>query len=80
MTIFAEVFIKIHIMVIERTSNELIIRIPSFVDFERVQRIIDLLAYKEATAKSEAKQEDIDKIVNDAKKGWWEKHRAQFIK
>ena len=67
-------------MVIERTSNEVIIRIPSFVNFEEIQRVIDLLAYKEATAKSKAKQEDIDKIVNDAKKDWWKQHRTRFIK
>ena len=67
-------------MVIERTSSEVIVRIPSFINFEEIQRIIDLLAYKEATAKSEAKQEDIDKIAADAKKGWWKKHRTHFIK
>jgi len=67
-------------MVIERTNSEVIVRIPSFVNFEEIQRIIDLLAYKEATARSEAKQEDIDKIVIDAKKGWWKKHRSHFIK
>ena len=66
-------------MVIERKSNEVIIRIPSYVNFEEIQRVIDLLTYKEATARSEAKQEDIDKIAVDAKKDWWKKHRTHFI-
>jgi len=67
-------------MIIERINNEVVLRIPPFVRFEEVQRIVDLMRYKEATARSKAKQEDIDKIVADSKKGWWEQNRNRFIK
>lgn len=66
-------------MIVERINNEVVLRIPSVVGFDEVQRIIDLMRYKEATAGSKAKQKDIDKIVSDAKKGWWEKNRSRFI-
>jgi thioredoxin-related protein len=67
-------------MVIERTKNEVIIRLPSYVDTDGLQNIINYLIYKEATAKSQAKQEDVDKLAKDLKKGWWSKNRKRFIK
>ena len=46
-------------MTIERTDDEVIIRMPKFVDFEAMQRTIDLISLKEATARSVATREDI---------------------
>ncbi len=67
-------------MIIEQINNEVVLRIPSFVNFDEVQRVVDLFRYKEATARSKAKQKDVDKIAADAKKNWWAKNRSQFIK
>lgn len=67
-------------MLIERTNNEVIIRLPSYVDTKGLQRLVDYLSYKEATAKSKAKQSDIDKLAKEVKKGWWKKNRSRFIK
>ena len=67
-------------MVVERINNEIVVRIPSHVaDIEDIQRFIDLFAFKEATAHSQATQEDINKIAKDVKKGWWAVNRKQFI-
>ena len=66
-------------MVIERTDNEIIVRIPSYVGVENVQRFIDLIQWNEATAKSQATQEEINEIAGEAKKGWWEANRNRFI-
>jgi hypothetical protein len=66
-------------MVIERTDSEIILRIPSYVDVDDVQRLIDLMAYKEVTAKSQATQEEIDEIAREAKKGWWKANRDRYI-
>jgi hypothetical protein len=68
------------IMLIERTKSEVIIRLPSSVDMEGVQRLVDYLSYKEATSKSKAKQADVDKLAKKVKKGWWEKNRSRSIK
>jgi thioredoxin-related protein len=67
-------------MVIERTKNEVIIRLPSYIDTEGLQNLIDYLTYKEATDKSQAKQSDVDKLAKEIKKGWWSKNRRRFIK
>jgi thioredoxin-related protein len=67
-------------MVIERTKKEIIIRLPSYVDTEGLQNLINYLTYKEATDKSQAKQDDVDKLVRDIKRGWWSKNRRRFIK
>ena len=67
-------------MKIERTSNEVIIRLPSYVDTDGLQRLVDYLTYKEATAKSKAKQSDVDALAKEAKVGWWAENRSRFIK
>ena len=67
-------------MVIERTKDEVIIRLPSYVNTDGLQKLIDYLGYKEATAKSEAAQEDVDKLAKEVKKGRWAKNGSKFIK
>jgi len=67
-------------MVIERTKKEVIIRLPSYIDTEGLQNLINYLIYKEATDKSQAKQHDVDKLAKEIKKGWWSKNRRRFIK
>ena len=67
-------------MVIERTSEEIIIRLPSYVDTNGLQSLVDFLIYKEVTAKSKAKQSDVDKLAKEVKRGWWTKNRSRFIK
>jgi thioredoxin-related protein len=67
-------------MVIERTKKEIIIRLPAYIDTTGLQNLINYLTYKEATDKSQAKQEEVDKLAKDIKKGWWSKNRKRFIK
>lgn len=67
-------------MIIERTKKEVIIRLPSYVDTEGLQRLINYLSYKEATSKSKAKQSDVDQLAKEVKKDWWKKNRDRFIK
>ncbi len=67
-------------MIIERTSKEIIIRLPSYVDTEGLQRLVDYLTYKEVTAKSKAKQSDVDALAAEVKEGWWAKNKDRFVK
>lgn len=66
-------------MIIERTNKEVIIRLPSYVDTEGLQRLVDFLSYREATSRSKATQEDVDKLAKEVKKGWWAKNRVQLL-
>lgn len=58
-------------MIIERTNKEVIIRLPSYVDTNGLQSFVDFLTYKEAAAKSIAKQFDVDELAKEVKEGWW---------
>jgi len=67
-------------MLIERTKNEVIIRLPATVDTEGLQRLVDFLVYREATSRSKATQEDVDRLAKEVKKGWWAKNRQRLVK
>lgn len=67
-------------MIIERNNKEVIIKIPAFVKTDDLQSLVDYLTYKETTAKSKAKQADVDLLATDVKKGWWANNKTRFIK
>jgi hypothetical protein len=67
-------------MLIERTSQEVIIRIPASVDTTGLQRLIDYLTYKEATSNSKATQKQVDQLARDVKKDWWKRNRKRLVK
>ena len=67
-------------MVIERTSEEIIIKLPARMDIDELQRLLNFLLYREATLDSYAKQEDIDKLASDLNKNWWSNNQHRFIK
>ena len=66
-------------MQIERTTDEIIIRLPSYVKVEAIENLLDYLAYSEATSRSEATQEAIDKLAKEVKKGWWERNKERLV-
>ncbi len=67
-------------MYIERTKDEVIIRLPAYVNTDGLQRFIDYLCYKEATAKSQATQDAVDQLAKEVKKDFWAKNRSKYIK
>ena len=66
-------------MVVEQINNEVVIRLPSYVHFEALQRMIDLISLKEANARSVATQEAIDQLAKEVNKGWWEKYGSRYV-
>ena len=67
-------------MIIERTKDEIIIRLPLDINIDDLQDMIDWLQYKELTRNSSAKQEDVDALVNQVKKGRWNKRKESLTK
>ncbi|MFI5263484.1 MAG: hypothetical protein ACHQM6_03110 [Candidatus Kapaibacterium sp.] len=67
-------------MLIERTQDEIIIRLPSYVDSKGLERLVDFLKYKEATARSKATQGDIDKLANEVNAPYYAKMKRQAKK
>ncbi|MDP2335203.1 MAG: hypothetical protein Q8N05_01910 [Bacteroidota bacterium] len=67
-------------MIVERTSNQIVIKVSPEVDTFGFQRIMDYLDYLEITAKSKATQEDADKLADELNENWWANNRKKFIK
>ncbi len=65
-------------MKIERTKNEVVIRIPASVNVDDLQDLADLIEYKEISSKSKATQKEVDDLVSDIKRGRWEKTKTKL--
>jgi len=60
-------------MIIERTDKEIIFRLPKNVNLDFLQDLADFFEFREISKKSKAKQEDVDSLVKEIKKGRWGK-------
>lgn len=67
-------------MDIQRTDSEILLRLPANIDTLVLQRMIDYLKYKEATAESRADQAEIDKLAKESKANWWKENKHRFVK
>lgn len=67
-------------MKIERTKDEILIRLPSNTDIVGLQRILDYLRFREVASKSKATEEQINKLSNESKSIWWKENKHRFIK
>jgi hypothetical protein len=67
-------------MVVERTSKEVIIRLPASVDTEDLQDFLNYARYKELTSTFKTDQAEVDKLAIDINTKWWTKNRSKLIK
>ena len=67
-------------MIVERTSNQIVIKVSPKVDTFGFQRIMEYLDYLELTSKSKATQDDADKLADELNENWWKENRRRFIK
>ncbi len=74
------IFVKSISMIIERTNSEIIIRLPGDINIDELQDLTNWFLYKEVTRKSKATQPDVDLLVNQIKKGRWNKRKGMLIK
>jgi len=68
------------IMVVERTENEIIIRLSSAVKVEDLQAFLNYARYKELTANTKVDQEVVDQLADEINKTWWQENRDKLIK
>jgi hypothetical protein len=64
-------------MRLERTKDEILVRLPAYIDLTELQNMLDYLQYKELTAKSKAKQSDVDELSKTVNKSIWTKVKAR---
>ena len=67
-------------MIVERTNTQIVIKVSPKVDTFGFQRIMDYLEYLEITSKSQATEEDANKLADELNENWWNKNRKKFIK
>ena len=67
-------------MILERTADEVIIRLPANINWEDLELMIRFIKYKENVSKSKATQEDIDKLAREVNNQWWEENKHRFLK
>lgn len=64
-------------MILERTKNEILVRLPANVDLSELQNMLDYLEYVETTSKTKAKQKDVDELSKTVTKSIWNKIKTQ---
>lgn len=63
-------------MILERTKNEILVRLPANVDLTELQNMLDYLEYMEQTTGSKISQDEVEKISDEASKNIWQKFKA----
>ncbi len=64
-------------MTIERTEDEIIIRIPANIDIDDIQDMVDLIKNREIVSKSKATQQQIDELSKDVNRSIWRKIKEE---
>jgi hypothetical protein len=67
-------------MIIERTKNEVIIRLLPSVNTDELQELANYFRYKEITSKYSTPQDVVDKLASDVNKNWYKANRERLIK
>jgi hypothetical protein len=67
-------------MIIEKTNNEIVFRLPLDTNIDALQNLKDWLEYLEVTRKSKAKQKDVDGLVDEIKKDRWKRRKSDLVK
>jgi hypothetical protein len=57
-------------MLVERTSKEVIIRLPVSVNTDDLQDFLDYARYKEITSKFKISQKEVDALASTINKNW----------
>lgn len=67
-------------MVVERTENEIIVRLSPTVKVEDLQDFLNYARYKELTANIQVEQNEVDQLAAEINKSWWAENREKLIK
>ena len=67
-------------MIIERTNNEVIIRLLPTVKTDELQELANFFRYKELTSKFKTDQSVVDKLSSDINKSWYKANRERLLK
>ncbi len=63
---------------IDRTDEEILIRLPLSSTSKAVQNALNFIKYVELGRNSQITQADIDEMVKETKDRWWEENKERF--
>ena len=63
---------------IDRTEDEILIRLPISTTPKSVQNALNFLSYVELGQSNQIKQSDIEKLVKETKGKWWADNKERF--
>ncbi len=66
-------------MIIERTDNELILRLPIEIGTFNLDKITRYLKYLESNSDSIFDEDKVNEIADESKKRWWEENGIKYI-
>ena len=67
-------------MKVETINNETIISVPNTINFDFIQDFIDYLSTKSILSKSQADDDEIDLLAEQAQADWWNQNKSNFLK
>lgn len=67
-------------MIVERTPNEILLKISPNIDKFAMERLLEYIEYLEMTSDVKGKQGVADKLADELNATWWTKNRDKFIK
>ena len=67
-------------MKIERTNNEILIRVAKSTDLTGLQRLLDFIKFREIASRSKASQKKIEGLSRESKRDWWAENKSDFLK
>ncbi|PHI18023.1 hypothetical protein CEQ90_20110 [Lewinellaceae bacterium SD302] len=65
-------------VIVEQVDNEILVRIPSTMDIEFIQSVIDRMKFFEILSRSQATDEDVDRLSKLTKKNWSPEVKARL--
>ncbi len=67
-------------LLVERNTNEIVLRLPADTDIFSVQRVLNYFKYKQAIKKSKATEKEVEQLAKEFKTNWWKENKNRFIK
>jgi hypothetical protein len=67
-------------MIVERTPNEILLKISPNIDKFGMERLLEYIEYLEITSDVKGKQKDAYKLAEELNATWWEKNRDKYIR
>jgi hypothetical protein len=67
-------------MIIERTKEEVIIRLSPKVNTDELQELVNFFRYKEITSSYSTSQDEVNSFASDVNRKWYKANRERLLK